>query len=164
MTHRAAAVGFTVAALDLAVITAPSLILAASAEKGGLPGSHGLDLVVASAVVGSAHAALVWRRVRRALRHGSRVIDAMIASFDALVVLALAGTILVIVVLGGFAQQHTVLVNRGWPVVGLWVGIQALAVTLSELTRRGLLRWLEPDAAARRRTLHRRSAGTDAAH
>ena len=132
------------AALDFAVILAPSLVLAGAAEKGGLPGAHGLDLVVTSGVLGLAHAALVWMRLRRQLRYHARATDVLIATLDATVVLALATTTLLIAVLGGFAPQHAVLVNRGWPVVALWVGVHVAAMALAELARTQILRWLDP--------------------
>ena len=147
MTWRsgaAAASLLTFPALDVAVLVAPALVLAAAARKGGLPGAHGIDLVIASAAIGCVHGAVVWRRLWSELRNGVRIIDASIAAFDALVVLALAATGLLIVVLGGFAQTHTVLLNAGWPVVGLWVAVQLGAVTLAEATRSAVLRWLEP--------------------
>lgn len=130
------------ALLDLAVIVAPSVVLAFAAHKGGLPGAHGADLVIASGLIGSAHALIVWFRMWRELRIGHRIANAWIAAFDALVVLALTVTLLLIVVLGGFAPQHAVLINRGWPVLGLWVLVQLAAVAMAELTRSVVLRWL----------------------
>ena len=132
------------ALLDLAIIVAPSLVLAGAAEKGGLIGLHGLDLVVASSVLGSAHAALVWARLRRQLLQNSQMADVLIATLNATVVVALATTTLLVVVLGGFAPQHAVLVNRGWPVLGLWIGVHLVAMALAELTRTLVLRWLGP--------------------
>lgn len=137
------AVGLAVFAVaHLAVIVAPGVVLALTARKGGLPGAHGIDLVIASSVIGTAHAVVVWLRLWRELRVGHRVVDACIAAFDALVVLAVAVTLLLIVVLGGFARQHAVLINQGWPVLGLWVLVQVAAVAMAELTRTAVLRWL----------------------
>lgn len=145
MTRSAAGAGLaTFAVLDLAVIVAPSLVLAGAAEKGGLAGAHGLDLLVVSTLLGASHAALVWNRLRRQLLPHSRTADVLIATLNATVVLALATTTLLLVVLGGFAPQHAVLVNRGWPVVALWIGMHLSAMALAELTRTQLLRWLDP--------------------
>lgn len=132
------------ALLDLAIIVAPSLVLAGAAEKGGLVGAHGLDLVVTSSVLGSSHAALVWVRLRRQLLHHPDTADVLIATLNATVVVALATTMLLLVVLGGFAPQHAVLVNRGWPVLALWIGVHLVAMALAELTRSLVLRWLDP--------------------
>ncbi|HEV2069972.1 MAG TPA: hypothetical protein VGR26_09275 [Acidimicrobiales bacterium] len=132
------------ALLDLVAIVGPSLVLAGAAEKGGLAGAHGLDLVVASALLGSVHTALVWVRLRRQLLHRARTADVLIATLNATVVVALATTTLLLVVLGGFAPQHAVLVNRGWPVLGLWIGVHLIAMALAELTRTLVLRWLAP--------------------
>ncbi|HEV2809253.1 MAG TPA: hypothetical protein VGV93_02500 [Acidimicrobiales bacterium] len=132
------------ALLDLAIIVAPSLVLAGAAQKGGLVGAHGLDLVVASSVLGSSHAALVWIRLRRQLLRYADTADVLIATLNATVVVALATTMLLLVVLGGFAPQHAVLVNRGWPVLGLWIGMHLVAMALAEVTRSLVLRWLDP--------------------
>lgn len=144
MTDRAAGAALaTFALLDFSVIVAPSLVLAGAAQKGGLAGAHGLDLLVVGALLGSFHAALVWNRLRHQLLHHARTADVLIATLNATVVLALATTTLLIVVLGGFAPQHAVLVNRGWPVVALWIGVHLTAMALAELTRTQVLRWLD---------------------
>lgn len=139
--HRLAAVAYAVA--DLAVIMAPSIVLAVTAHKGGLTTLHGLDLVLASAVIGMAHAVVAYLRLVDEARVAARRLDIWIAAVDALVVLALGATLLLIAVLGGFAEAHAVLVNRGWPVVWLWVGVQVVAVALSEAAGRLVFRWLE---------------------
>ena len=136
------------AALDLLVVAAPSVVLALAARKGGLPGAHGIDLMIASAVLGAAHAWFVTARLRRELRHGARIDDEIIATFNSLVVLALGATMLFILVLGGFAPEHAALINRGWPTLGLWIGVTLAAVVLAEITRSQILRWL----AAEQRT------------
>ena len=146
MTPRRSAVLLgMLAGLEAAVIVAPSIVLARTAEKGGVPGLDGLDLVVGSAALGFLHATLLARRLWRQRRAGRRTSDLVIATLDATVVLALASTVLVVGVLGGFAPQHGVLVNRGWPVLALWLGVLGVAVGLAELTRRWLLRWLGAD-------------------
>lgn len=131
------------AAVDLGVLMAPSLVLAFAAHKGGLPDWHGMDLVVASAMVGAVHAAIAFRRLVHEGRTAVRRSDVWIAAADALVVLALGATVLLIVVLGGFANEHAVLVNRGWAVVWLWVGVQVTAIALAEASGRFVFRWLE---------------------
>lgn len=140
-THRVGSVVF--AAIDFLVVLAPALVMALNARQGGLPQSHGFDLVVASALIGSVHAAIVWSRLRDETRHAHRILDVWISEFDSLVVLALGATLLLVIVLGGFAEQHAVLVNNGWPVIALWSGVQVLAVAISEITGRGVFWWLE---------------------
>lgn len=124
---------------------APSVVLAATAEKGGVTGLHGVDLVLASLGVGVCHAAVAFSRLLRETRLALRPLEVWIAAFDALVVLSLGATILMVVVLGGFAEQHAVLVNRGWDVVWLWVGVLLVAVALAQLTGRAVFRWLEAE-------------------
>lgn len=143
-THRVGSVVF--AAIDFLVVIAPSVVLAFTARQGGLPDSHGFDLVVASALIGSIHAAIVWDRLRDETRHAHRVMDVWISEFDSLVVLALGATMLLVIVLGGFAEQHAVMVNNGWPVIALWTGVQVSAVVISEITGRLLFWWLEEKA------------------
>jgi hypothetical protein len=145
-THRVGAAVFAV--VDFLVVMAPAVVLAAAAQQGGLPDSHGLDLLVASAILGAIHAVIVWRRLRDETRHAHRVVDVWISEFDALVVLALGATMLLVIVLGGLAEQHAVLVNNGWPVIALWAGVQLTAIAISELTGRLLFWWLEDRAAS----------------
>lgn len=140
-THRVGSVVFAV--LSLLVVLAPSLVLAGEAHQGGLPRSQGFDLVAASALIGTVHGAIVWRRLRDETRHAHRVVDVWISAFDALVVLAFGATVLLVIVLGGFAEQHSTLVNDGWPVIALWSGVQVSAVLISELTGRAVFWWLE---------------------
>lgn len=139
-----AALGY--AAVDVAVVMAPSLVLALAANKGGLEDSHGIDLVVASAAVGVPHAAVAFRRLVAERRSAKAALDVWVAAVDALAVLGVGSTLLLIVVLGGFADAHAVLVNRGWSVVWLWLGVQLIAVGLAELTARLTFRWLERGA------------------
>lgn len=122
---------------------APSVVLASTADKGGIGGLHGLDLLLASAVVATLHGAAVFTRLTHRRNSHERRLDAWIATFDGIVVLALSSTLLLVGVLGGFADTHAVLVNRGWWVVWLWLGVQLLAVALAEVTGRAVLRWLQ---------------------
>lgn len=136
------------AAADVAVIMAPSVVLAVAASKGGLSGSHGVDLVLASAAVGAIHAGIAFSRLIDEGRAAARRLDVWIAALDALVVLALGATLLLVVVLGGFATQHDALVSEGWSVVWLWIGVLVGAVALAELCGRSLFRWLERAAVS----------------
>lgn len=128
--------------LHVVAATLPAVVLAVVAEKGGLPTAHGLDLVAVSAALGLVHAIVVWKRLTTELRRGIAFLDAFIAEFDALVVLALLATGLLIVVLGGLAPEHSALVNQGWPVIGLWAVVLFTAIGVAELTRTAVLRWL----------------------
>jgi len=140
-THRFGSVVF--ALIDFLVVLAPSLVLAANARQGGLPRTDGLDLVAASAVIGAVHAVIVWNRLRDETRHAQRIGDVWISEFDSLVVLAFGATMLLVLVLGGFAEQHAVLVNNGWPVIAMWTAVQITAVIISEISGRLVFRWLE---------------------
>lgn len=140
-TIRLAAAAY--AAIDVAVLMAPSVVLAVEARKGGLSGSHGVDLVLASAAVGAVHAGIAFSRLIDESRAAARRLDVWIAALDALVVLALGATLLLVIVLGGFADQHDVLISQGWSVVWLWIGVLGGAVVLAELSGRFLFRWLE---------------------
>ena len=136
-------------ALHVVVAAAPAAVLAAVARKGGLPDAHGFDLLAASVVLGGIHGSIVWRRLRTERRSGVRFADAWIAEVDALVVLAASVTGLLYVVLGGFAPEHAAIVNRGWEVVWLWIGVLVAAITAAELARTAVLRWLQRDSASR---------------
>lgn len=143
-THRFGSIAFAV--IDFLVVIAPSVVLALTARQGGMPQSQGLDLVAASATIGAVHAVIVWHRLRDETRHAHRIGDVWISEFDSLVVLAFGATVLLVVVLGGFAEQHAVLVNNGWPVITLWIGVQVTAVVISELCGRLVFWWLEARA------------------
>lgn len=133
------------AAVDFAAIMAPALYLKVTADRAGLGGSEGVDLIVASTVIGAVHAVLAWRRLRCEERLARRRADLWIAAVDSLVVLALGATLLLIAVLHGFADEHASLADRGYPVVALWVGIQLVAVTAAEATGWFVFWWLEPE-------------------
>lgn len=130
------------AVAHVGVLLAPALILAFTARKGGVPGLHGYGLVVASGSVGLLSAALASKDLWLGPSDRSLSVSALIAAWNGLVVLAVAATGLLFVVLGAYAPLGNVLVNEGWPFVGLWTVIQLAAVVLAELTRRGVSRWL----------------------
>ncbi|MCO8128628.1 hypothetical protein NHL50_15560 [Acidimicrobiia bacterium EGI L10123] len=145
------------ATLHVVVAAAPAIVLAAVARKGGLTGAHGLDLVAASVVLGALHGSIVWRRLRTERRSGVRFVDAWIAELHALVVLAASVTALLFLVLGGFAPEHAAIVNRGWEVVWLWVGVLVAAIALAELSRSAVLGWLQRDVPSDRPRRQRRA-------
>jgi hypothetical protein len=148
--HPLELLGIVVYALvDWLVIMAPSLAIKVAADRGGMGTSTGLDLIIASAVVATPHALIAARRLRAEERLAVRRTDVWIAAVDALVVLALATTSLVLVIFVGFAEEHAILAERGFPVVALWVGLQLVAVALAELTARRVFRWLEPRTTGR---------------
>ena len=136
------------ATLHVVVAAAPAAVLAAVAHKGGLSGAYGFDLLGVSVALGALHGSIVWRRLRAERRSGVRFADAWIAELDALVVLAASVTGLLYLVLGGFAPEHAAIVNRGWEVVWLWIGVLLAAITVAELTRSLVLRWLRGGRAA----------------
>jgi hypothetical protein len=130
---------------------APSLAVKLAADRGGLGDSKGLDLVFASAAIATPHAVIAARRLRFEERTAVWRADIWIASVDALVVLALSTTLLVLVVLVAFAGEHAALANRGFPVVALWVGLQLVAVAMAEVVGRVVFWWLEPHRPWRQR-------------
>lgn len=133
------------ASIHVAVVLAPAVVLAAAADKGGLSWAHGFDLVAASLLLGVATGFVVWRRLHHELHEGVMFRSAFLAEFDALVVLALLSTGLLMVVLGGFAPEHAAILNQGWPVVALWTGVQFVAIGLAERARSAVLTWMEPE-------------------
>lgn len=159
MIHRAVgAVMFAFAALHVAVLVGPAAVLAITADKGGLPDAHGLDLLAGSTVLGALHGFTVWRRLRNEFRHGVAFVDAWLAAANALVVLALAATTLLFVALGGLAPEHTAILNKGWHILATWLLVQLVAIGLAEAARTGVLRWL---AAGRPRSKVERRGTSD---
>ena len=137
------------AGIDFLVVLAPALAVKAAADRGGMGDTQGIDLLLASGALGVVHAVIAGARLRSEERTVVRRPDMWIAAFDALVVLALAATILPVVVLWGFADEHASLANHGHPVVALWLGVQVVAVVLAEVTGRFVFWWLEPHPRAR---------------
>ena len=149
------------AVVDWLVIMAPSLAVKLAADRGGLGDSKGLDLLIASAVIATPHALIAARRLRFEERTAVRRADIWIASIDSLVVLALATTLLILVVLGLFADENAALVNRGLPIVAVWMTLQFIAVAMAEITGRVVFLWLEPhDIRRQRRDARRRRRDT----
>lgn len=144
------------AVVDWLVIMAPSLAVKLAADRGGLGDSKGLDVLFASAVIATPHALIAARRLRFEERTAVRRADIWIASIDSLVVLALATTLLILVVLAFFADENAALVNRGLPIVAVWMTLQFVAVAMAEITGRVVFLWLEPHELRRQRRDHRR--------
>jgi hypothetical protein len=132
------------AAVDFVVILAPAVALKLAADRGGMGDLNGMDLVLASAVLGTGHAVIAGSRLLSEERIAVRRADMWIAAVDALVVLTLAATLLPITVLWGFADEHASMANHGYPVVALWLGVQVVAVGMAEVTGRFVFWWLEP--------------------
>ncbi len=137
------------AATDFLVILAPAVAVKLAADRGGMGDTKGLDLLIASAILGAAHAVIAGSRLWSEERTAVRRADMWIAAADALVLLTLAATILPVVVLWGFADEHASLANHGYPVVALWAGVQFVAVVLAETTGRLVFWWLEPHPRSR---------------
>jgi uncharacterized protein YacL len=142
--HVDRAVAAIYAIVCFAVVIAPAIAVRWATVHGGMGDLDGVDLAAASAIIGAAHAMVAFIRLRDEERTALRRLDMWIASLNALVVLALGATLLLVLVLGSFADEHSSLANRGYPVVALWVGVQLLAVTLAEGVGRFVFWWLEP--------------------
>ena len=149
------------ALIDFAVILAPAVAMKIASDRGGMGDTDGFDLLAASTFLGLVHAVIAGMRLRYEEQTAVRRADMWIAAGDALVVLTLAATMLPVVVLWRFADEHSSIANRGYPVVALWFGVQLAAVALAELTGRVVFWWLEPHPRARfsirRRLFHHAS-------
>ena len=135
------------AAVDFVVIVTPALAVKLASDRGGMGDAEGVDLIAASSILASIHAVIAWSRLRSEERTAVRRADMWIAAVDALVVLALGATLLLVGILYGFADEHASLADRGYPVVALWIGIQLVAIAAAELTGRLVFWWLEPHPA-----------------
>lgn len=142
--HFDRAVAATYAMVCNIVILAPAVAVRLASVRGGMGDLEGLDLVIASAFIGAGHGAVAYIRLRDEERTALRRLDMWIASLNALVVLALGATLLLVLVLGTFSDEHASLANRGYPVVALWIGVQLVAVAFAEATGRLVFWWLEP--------------------
>jgi hypothetical protein len=125
------------------VLLAPAILLQWDVLNAGV-GSVDDDLLFASALAGAAQVAITLGRTRAIRSTATHLMPLVVASLDALVVLALSGSLLVLGVLYWFPDEHASLATHGYPLVLLWGGFQLLAVVLAEVTARALLRWLDP--------------------
>jgi hypothetical protein len=150
-------------AIDFMVIVMPAAAVKLASDGGGMRDAGGLDLLVASTLIGTVHAVIASARLRAEERDAVRGADVFIAAADALVVLALGATLLPIAVLWGFADEHASIADRGYPVVALWAGLQLLAVALAEATGRFVFWWLEPHPRQAFTIRRRRLSGGDPA-
>jgi hypothetical protein len=138
------------AAACFAAVLAPALAVRWTVFRTDIVGVAGRDIVAASVVVGVGHAAVAWTRLRCEKRVAARRSHIWIASLNALVVLALSASLLVLGVLERYADEHAAIAHRGLPVVALWSGLQLVAVALAEATGRFVFWWLEPHPAPHR--------------
>jgi hypothetical protein len=132
------------AAVCFGTVLAPALAARWAVFRSDIAGVAGRDIVAASVLVGAGHAAVAWVRLRSEERTAVRRSHIWIASLNALVVLALSASLLVLGALELFADQHAAIANKGLPVVALWAGLQLVAVALAEATGRLAFWWLEP--------------------
>ena len=138
------------AAACFGAVLAPALAVRWAVFRSGISGVAGRDIVAASVVVGAGHAAVAWTRLRCEKRTAARRSHIWIASLNALVVLALSASVLVLGVLAAFADEHARFANLGMPVVVLWAALQLVAVAMAEVTGRLVFWWLEPHPAPHR--------------
>jgi hypothetical protein len=138
------------AAVCFGAVLAPALAVRWAVFRSDINGVAGRDIVAASVVVGAGHALVAWTRLRCEERTAARRSHIWIASLNALVVLALSASLLVLGVLGRFADEHAAIASNGLPVVVLWGALQLVAVALAEATGRFVFWWLEPHPAPHR--------------
>jgi hypothetical protein len=138
------AVGFALA--GFIVVLAPAVAVRSEEVLNAGVGSMDDDILAASAAMGAGHVVLAWRRLRDEERIAVRRLHVWIASLNALVVLALSASVLLLFVLYWFPDEHASLASRGFPVFLLWSGVLGVAILLAELTARFFFWWLEPHA------------------
>jgi len=142
------------ALLCVAVLLSPAIAVTLSSQRGGMREAADADLVIASGLLGVGLAVLSTVRMRSEEIQAVRRADMWIAAFDSLVVLLFGATVLPLVVLWGFTDEHATMAQRGYPVVALWSGVQVIAIVLAEGVGRFVFWWLEPHeqrASTRRR-------------
>jgi hypothetical protein len=140
-TDIAVAAGFALAGAT--VIVAPAVAMRWGLLHDGV-GSLDVDILAASLAVAAVNTAVSWQRLLYQKGAARRRLHVWIASLNALVVLALGATVLLVFVLLFFPDEHASLADRGYPVVLLWAGTQSVAVLLAEATARFCFRYLEP--------------------
>jgi multisubunit Na+/H+ antiporter MnhB subunit len=144
------------AVVVLAAVLAPSLVLDAATARGGAARAPGLDLVVASAVVGLPYAVFLQRSLRRPAPF-VQAADRWLSAVHGLIALALTASVLPAVVLHETAVLHARVVDGEWVIVLGWAVLLVVSVALADVVRRASLRWLtagHADGARTRRDRH----------
>ena len=136
------AAGFALA--GFAIVLVPAVAVRSQEVLNAGVGSVDDDILAASAAMGAAHVVLAWRRLRDEERLAARRLHVWIASLNALVVLALSASVLLLLLLYLFPDEHASLANRGFPMFLLLAGVQGVAILLAEATARLIFWWLEP--------------------
>jgi hypothetical protein len=136
------AAGFALA--GFVIVLVPAVAVRSQEVLNAGVGSVDDDILAASAAMGAAHVVLAWRRLRDEERLAARRLHVWIASLNALVVLALSASVLLLLLLYLFPDEHASLANRGFPMFLLLAGVQAVAILLAEATARLIFWWLEP--------------------
>jgi hypothetical protein len=144
--HHLAAPLYVLAGFVL--IMAPSVALWLAAAQGGLGRADYADLVLGSLLVATVHGILAWERLQGERQRAGDRRNMWIAAANALVVLALSSTLLLVLVLHSFPDEHASLADRGVSVTPVWLVVQLAAAALAEGTGRFLFRWLEAGEAA----------------
>ena len=126
------------------MILAPALAVKLASDRGGMGDTKGLDLLIASTVLGVAHALVAGSRLRSEERTAVRRADMWIAAVDALVVLTLAATLLPVVVLWGFADEHASSPIAAIPSSRCGPACSSSRSAVAETTGRLVFWWLEP--------------------
>ena len=140
------AAGFALA--GFVVVLVPAVAARSQEVLNAGVGSIDDDILAASVAMGTVHMVLAWRRVRDEERIATRRLHVWIASLNALVVLALSASVLMLLVLYLFPDEHASLANRGFPIFLLLAGVQGVAILLAEATARLIFWWLEPHRPA----------------
>jgi hypothetical protein len=144
MHHFDRTIAATYAMVCFLVVLAPAVAVRWATVRGGMGDLDGADLVLASACVGAGYAVVAYIRLRDEERTALRRLDMWIAALNALIALALGATLLLVLVLNRWADEHESLANQGYPVVVLWTGVQLVAVGIAEGVGRFVFWWLEP--------------------
>jgi hypothetical protein len=138
-----------IALAGFVIVLAPAVAVRSEEVLNAGVGSIDDDILAACAAMGAVHMVLAWRRVRDEERIAARRLHIWIASLNALVVLALSASVLLLLVLYWFPDEQASLANRGFPVFLLLAGVQGVAILLAEATARLFFRWLEPQGPPR---------------
>jgi hypothetical protein len=133
-----------IALAGFVIVLAPAVAVRSEEVLNAGVGSIDDDILAACAAMGAVHMVLAWRRVRDEERIAARRLHIWIASLNALVVLALSASVLLLLVLYWFPDEQASLANRGFPVFLLLAGVQGVAILLAEATARLFFWWLEP--------------------
>lgn len=120
----------------------PAVLVELAEDRGGIGEVDSVNFVASSIVIGAAVAIVVAVLFGRAIRHGHRVGDAVVAAFDGIVVTVSVAVLGLIAFLLLHVREEEALGEGVGIELATWLAVQVLSAAVGLMASRGALRWL----------------------